>query len=44
MKRMLKSFWHSILFIFSHSGPIAKDAVDNSVSNYGGQGKDKYGR
>ena len=44
MKRTLKRIWGVILLLFLHSGPYAKEAVENGLCDFGGQGKDKNGR
>ena len=44
MKKTLKTIWAWILLIFEHSGPIAEESVRDGLCNFGGQGRDKFGR
>lgn len=44
MKKVLKiiSIW--LTFLLTGKGEIADEAVDEGLIDYGGQGRDKYGR
>lgn len=44
MKRTLKKIWAVILLIFAHSGPCANNAVEEGICDFGGQGRNEYGR
>ncbi len=44
MKKKLKSAIEWVLFILTGRGMIACEAVDDGICNFGGQGRDKYGR
>lgn len=33
-----------IVFLFTGKGEYAKEAIDNGLISYEGQGRDKYGR
>ena len=44
MKKILRMIWSGILLILSHSGPFAERAVSEGLCNFGGQGRDRYGR
>ena len=44
MKKALKIIWAWILLIFERSGPLAEKAVDDGICNFGGQGRNKYGK
>ena len=44
MKRTLKRIWAGILLIFAHSGRYAREAEEEGICNFGGQGRDNLGR
>lgn len=44
MKKILKKVLDWLVFLFSGNGEIRKQAVDNGICDFGGQGRDKYGR
>lgn len=44
MKNILKEIWAWVLLIFERSGPMAEKAVSEKICNFGGQGRDEYGR
>ena len=44
MKRKLKRVLEWVLFILAGTGPIAREAVDEGLCDFSGQGRDKYGR
>ena len=44
MKKTLKALWAWIQFIFTLSGPLARESVEEGICNFGGQGRDEFGK
>lgn len=44
MKKALGRILDWIVFIFTGSGEIAREAVDAEICDFSGQGRDRYGR
>jgi hypothetical protein len=44
MKRILKRALEWALFILTGTGPIAREAVDEGLCDFSGQGRNKYGK
>lgn len=43
-RKFIKRFFEWVLFILTGKGPIAREAVDEGLCDYSGQGHDSYGR
>lgn len=43
-RKFIKRFFEWVLFILTGKGPIAREAVDEGLCDYSGQGRDSYGR
>lgn len=44
MKKVLKSVFDWFVFLLTGKGEIGRQAVDEGLCDFSGQGKDKYGR
>ena len=44
MKRILKRALEWVLFILAGTGEIAREAVDEGLCDFSGQGRNKYGK
>lgn len=44
MKRKLKRALEWVLFILTGRGQIVREAVDEGLCDFSGQGRDKYGK
>lgn len=42
--KILKTIWNWIVFLFTHKGEIADEAVSKGWVDYSGQGRNKNGR
>lgn len=43
IKATVKAIFEVILFIFGNGGEIRKNAVDNGICDFSGQGRNEYG-
>lgn len=44
MKNFFKRVADWLIFLFTGKGEIGKEAADEGLVDYGGQGRDKYGK
>ncbi len=44
MKRILKRALEWVIFILTGTGTIAREAVDEGICDFSGQGRNKYGK
>lgn len=44
MKRILKRALEWVIFILTGTGPLAREAVDERLCDFSGQGRNKYGK
>ena len=44
MKKILKRALEWVLFILAGTGAIAREAVDEGLCDFSGQGRNKYGK
>lgn len=42
--KFLKSVWEMFLFLLGFDGQARRQAVDDGICDFSGQGKDRYGR
>lgn len=42
--KIIKRILQWLAFLFVHDGDIAKEAVDEGLCDFSGQGRDKYGK
>lgn len=42
--KTIKKILNWIMFLLTGKGPIADEAVDDSICDFSGQGRDKHGR
>jgi len=41
--KVLKAIWNWFVFLLTGKGEIGREAVDEGLCDYSGQGRDKYG-
>ena len=44
MKKAIKKFFEEIAYILGFGGKTRRQTVDDGIFDFGGQGRDKYGR
>ena len=44
MKKIFKSILNWMIFLFTCKGEIAEKSVNEKICNFGGQGRDEYGK
>lgn len=44
MKKAIKKFFEEIAYILGFGGETRRQTVDDGICDFGGQGRDKYGR
>lgn len=42
--RVLRKIWEKVMFLLGSKNDVCKQAVDDGICNFGGQGRDRYGR
>lgn len=44
MKKVLKAIWEWFVYLMTGKGEIGRQAVEDGICDFSGQGRDKYGR
>lgn len=44
MKKIIKKIFNEVAFLLGFGGNVRKETADDGICDFGGQGRDKYGK